>query len=159
MRAGFTNHALQKMLDADFKKLIQNAHLLENEFIELLSNEGDNVYIPTRTSPFSDYDFSINDVKYEIKLDNNMHKNNMMLCEFKSRGKDSAISITKADYYGIKSGNTYYIIPVKYIKDLILNNKFKVIQTGYNKYSSCYLISANNFKQYIIKELIQELDF
>jgi hypothetical protein len=147
------------MLDADFNKLISNAHKLEDEFIELLSNEGDNVYIPTRTSPFSDYDFSINDIKYEIKLDNNMHKNNMMLCEFKSRGKDSAISITKADYYGIKSGNTYYIIPVKYIKDLILNNKFKVIQTGYNKYSSCYLISANNFKEFIIKQTIEELDF
>ena len=88
------------MLDADFKKLISNAHLLENEFIELLSNEGDNVIIPTRTSPFSDYDFMINNIKYEIKLDNNISKNNMMLCEFKSRGKPSAISITKADYYG-----------------------------------------------------------
>ena len=146
------------MLDADFKKLIQNAHLLENEFIELLSNEGDNVIIPTRTSPFSDYDFMINDVKYEIKLDNNMHKSNMF-CEFKSRGKPSGISITKADYYGIKSGDKYYIIPVKYIKDLILNNSFKVIQTGYNKYSSCYLIPGNNFKEFIIKQTIQELDF
>ena len=57
------------MLDAQFKLLIQNAHKLENEFIELLSNEGDNVIIPTRNSPFSDYDFIINDVKYEIKLD------------------------------------------------------------------------------------------
>ena len=147
------------MLDAQFKLLIKNAHLLENEFIELLSNEGDNVIIPTRTSPFSDYDFMINDAKYEIKLDNNISKNNMMLCEFKSRGKPSAISITKADYYGIKSGNTYYLIPVKYIKELILNNKFKVIQTGYNKYSSCYLISANNFKEFIIKQTIEELDF
>ena len=147
------------MLDAQFKLLIKNAHLLENEFIELLRNEDDKVIIPTRTSPFSDYDFSINDIKYEIKLDNNMYKNNMMLCEFKSRGKDSAISITKADYYGIKSGDKYYLIPVKYIKELILNNSFKVIQTGYNKYSSCYLISANNFKEFIIKQTIQELDF
>ena len=147
------------MLDADFKKLISNAHILENEFIELLRNEGDTVYIPSRTTPFSDYDFIINDVKYEIKLDNNISKNNMMLCEFKSRGKPSAISITKADYYGIKSGNTYYIIPVKYIKELITNNSFKVIQTGYNKYSSCYLIPANNFKQYIIKQTIEVLDF
>jgi len=146
------------MLDADFNKLISNAHLLENEFIELLRNEGDNVYIPTRNSPFSDYDFSINDIKYEIKLDNNMHKSNMF-CEFKSRGKDSAISITKADYYGIKSGDKYYIIPVKYIKELILNNSFKVIQTGYNKYSSCYLIPGNYFKEFIIKQTIQELDF
>ena len=147
------------MLDADFKKLISNAHLLENEFIELLSKEDDKVIIPTRTSPFSDYDFMINDIKYEIKLDNNISKNNMMFCEFKSRGKDSAISITKADYYGIKSGNTYYIIPVKYIKDLILNNSFKVIQTGYKKLSSCYLIPGNNFKEFIIKQTIQELDF
>ena len=147
------------MLDADFKKLIQNAHLLENEFIELLKNEGDNVIIPTRTSPFSDYDFMINDIKYEIKLDNNISKNNMMFCEFKSRGKDSAISITKADYYGIKSGDKYYIIPVKYIKDLITNNSFKVIQTGYNKYSSCYLIPGNNFKEFIIKQTIEEFDF
>ena len=146
------------MLDADFKKLIQNAHVLENEFVELLSNEGDNVIIPTRTSPFSDYDFMINDIKYEIKLDNYLHKSNMF-CEFKSRGKSSGISITKADYYGIKSGNTYYIIPVKYIKDLILNNSFKVIQTGYKKLSSCYLIPANYFKEFIIKQTIQELDF
>ena len=146
------------MLDAQFKLLIKNAHLLENEFIELLSNEGDNVIIPTRTSPFSDYDFMINDVKYEIKLDNNMHKSNMF-CEFKSRGKSSGISITKADYYGIKSGDKYYLIPVKYIKDLILNNSFKVIQTGYNKYSSCYLIPGNNFKEFIIKQTIEEFDF
>ncbi len=76
------------MLDAQFKLLIQNAHVLEDEFVELLKNEGDNVYIPTRTSPFSDYDFSINDVKYEIKLDNNLHKSNM-ICEFKSRNKPS----------------------------------------------------------------------
>ncbi len=52
------------MLDADFKKLISNAHQLEDEFIELLSNEGDTVYIHSRTNPFSDYDFIINDVKY-----------------------------------------------------------------------------------------------
>ena len=70
------------MLDADFKKLISNAHLLEDEFVELLSNEDDKVIIPTRNSPFSDYDFMINDVKYEIKLDNNMNKSNMF-CEFK----------------------------------------------------------------------------
>ncbi len=146
------------MLDADFKLLIQNAHVLEDEFIKLLSNEGDNVIIPTRNSPFSDYDFIINDVKYEIKLDNNLHKSNM-ICEFKSRGKPSGISITKADYYGIKSGNTYYIIPVKYIKDLILNNSFKVIEAGYKKLSSCYLIPAHYFKEFIIKELIEELDF
>ena len=146
------------MLDADFNKLIQNAHLLENEFIELLRNEDDKVIIPTRNSPFSDYDFMINDIKYEIKLDNYLHKSNMF-CEFKSRGKSSGISITKADYYGIKSGDKYYIIPVKYIKELILNNSFKVIQTGYKILSSCYLIPGNNFKQYIIKELIQELDF
>ncbi len=146
------------MLDADFKKLIQNAHVLEDEFIELLKNEGDTVYIPSRTTPFSDYDFSINDIKYEIKLDNNLHKSNM-ICEFKSRGKPSGISITKADYYGIKSGNTYYIIPVKYIKDLITNNSFKVIEAGYNKYSSCYLIPANNFKEFIIKQTIELLDF
>ena len=146
------------MLDAQFKLLIKNAHLLENEFIELLSKEDDKVIIPTRNSPFSDYDFMINDVKYEIKLDNNMHKSNMF-CEFKSRGKSSGISITKADYYGIKSGDKYYLIPVKYIKDLILNNSFKVIQTGYNKYSSCYLIPGNNFKEFIIKQTIQELDF
>ncbi len=146
------------MLDADFKKLIQNAHQLEDEFVELLKNEGDNVYIPTRTSPFSDYDFSINDVKYEIKLDNNLHKSNM-ICEFKSRNKPSGISITKADYYGIKSGNTYYLIPVKYIKELITNNSFKVIEAGYKKLSSCYLIPAHYFKEFIIKELIEELDF
>ena len=147
------------MLDAQFKLLISNAHLLEDEFVELLRNEGDTVYIPSRTTPFSDYDFSINDVKYEIKLDNYMHKTNMMLCEFKSRGKDSAISITKADYYGIKCGDKYYLIPVKYIKELILNNSFRVIQTGYNKYSSCYLIPANYFKEFIIKQTIEEIDF
>ncbi len=146
------------MLDADFKKLIQNAHQLEDEFIELLKNEGDNVYIPTRNSPFSDYDFIINDVKYEIKLDNNLHKSNM-ICEFKSRNKLSGISITKADYYGIKSGDKYYLIPVQYIKELITNNSFKVIEAGYKKLSSCYLIQAHYFKEFIIKELIEELDF
>ena len=147
------------MLDVDFKKLIQNAHVLEDEFVELLRNEGDTLYIPSRTTPFSDYDFMINDVKYEIKLDNNISKNNMMLCEFKSRGKPSGISITKADYYGIKSGNTYYIIPVQYIKELILNNSFKVIEAGYKKYSSCYLIQAHYLKEFIIKQTIEELDF
>ena len=64
-------------------------------------------------------------------------------------------------------------MPVKHIKDLLANNKRRVIQTGYKKYSSCNLIlihqiifkkfilsyTANNFKQFIIKELIEELDF
>ena len=45
------------------------------------------------TSVVGDYDLIINDVKYEIKLDNNMNKTNFMLYEFMSRGKPSAISI------------------------------------------------------------------
>ncbi len=72
------------MLDADFKLLIQNAHVLEDEFIKLLKNEGDNVIIPSRTTPFSDYDFIINDVKYEIKLDNKVsiaeHAKQRVIC-------------------------------------------------------------------------------
>ena len=144
------------MLNSDFNKLIINSHLLEDEFIEIIKREGDTVNIPVRDKAFSDYDFCINGISYECKLDTNLTKNNTMFCEYLSRNIPSGISITKADFYCIKSVDNYYIIPVKYIKDLIKTNEFKTKHCGYKSYSSCYLIPSYHFVQFQIKT---EIDF
>ena len=144
------------MLNSEFAKLIVNSHLLEDEFIEILKQQGDIVNIPVRDKAFSDYDFCINDIKYECKLDTNLTKNSTMFCEYLSRNIASGISITKADYYCIKSLDDYYIIPTKFIKDLIKTNEFKTKHCGYKSYSSCYLIPSYHFVQFQIKT---EIDF
>ena len=64
--------------DPEFNKLIIKSHLLEDEFISIIKQEEDIVNIPIRDKAFSDYDFSINDIKYECKLDTNLTKNNTM---------------------------------------------------------------------------------
>ena len=144
------------MLNSEFAKLIVNSHLLEDEFIEILKQQGDIVNIPVRDKAFSDYDFSINDIKYEVKLDTNLTKYKTMFCEYLSRNIPSGISITKSDYYCIKSLDDYYIIPTKFIKDLIKTNEFKTKHCGYKSYSSCYLIPSYHFVQFQIKT---EIDF
>ena len=144
------------MLNSEFAKLIVNSHLLEDEFIEILKQQGDIVNIPVRDKSFSDYDFCINGISYECKLDTNLTKNNTMFCEYLSRNIPSGISITKSDYYFIKSLDDYYIIPTKVIKDLIKTNEFKTKHCGYKSYSSCYLIPSYHFIQFQIKT---EIDF
>ena len=79
-----------------------------------------------------------------------------MFCEYLSRNIPSGISITKSDYYCIKSEDNYYIIPVQYIKDLTKTNEFKTKHCGYKSYSSCYLIPSYHFIQF---KLITEIDF
>ena len=143
------------MLNSEFAKLIVKAQVLEDEFIEILKQPGDIVHIPPRDSKFSDYDFSINDIKYECKLDTNLTKNKTMFCEHLSRNIPSGISITKADYYCIKSIDDYYVIPVQYIKDLIKTNSFNTKHCGYKSYSSCYLIPSHHFKEF---KLINEIE-
>ena len=144
------------MLNSDFNTLIIQAHALEQEFIEIIKREGDTVNIPVRDKAFAEYDFCINGISYECKLDTNLCKFNTMFCEYLSRNIPSGISITKADYYCIKSVDNYYIIPVKYIKDLIKTNEFKTKHCGYKSYSSCYLIPSYHFIQFQIKT---EIDF
>ena len=144
------------MLNSEFAKLIVNSHLLEDDFIEILKQPGDIVHIPVRDEAFSEYDFCINDIKYECKLDSNLTRHNTMFCEYLSRNIPSGISITKSDYYCIKSEDNYYIIPVQYIKDLIKTNEFRTKHCGYKSYSSCYLIPSYHFIQF---KLINEIDF
>ena len=143
------------MLNAEFAKLIIQAHELEQEFIEILKQPGDIVHIPPRDSKFSDYDFSINDIKYEVKLDNNLYKYKTLFIEFESNKKPSGISITKADYYCIKAGDDMFIIPVEYIKELLNNNIFNIRNCGYKMLSKCHLIPL----KFIIKyKLINEIE-
>ena len=144
------------MLNADFNTLIIQAHALEQEFLEIIKQPGDTVHIPVRDKAFAEYDFCINDIKYECKLDTNLSKYKTMFCEYLSRNIPSGISITKADFYCIKSVDNYYIIPVQYIKDLIKTNEFKTKHCGYKSYSSCYLIPSYHFIQFQIKT---EIDF
>ena len=144
------------MLNSEFAKLIVKAHALEQEFLDIIKCDGDIINIPVRDKAFAEYDFCINGISYECKLDTNLSKNNTMFCEYLSRNIPSGISITKADYYCIKSVDNYYIIPVKFIKDLIKTNEFKTKHCGYKSYSSCYLIPSHHFIQF---KLITEIDF
>ena len=144
------------MINTEFAKLIVKAQVLEDEFIEILKREGDIVNIPVRDKAFAEYDFCINGISYECKLDTNLTKNSTMFCEYLSRNIPSGISITKADFYCIKSLDDYYIIPTKFIKDLIKTNSFKTKLCGFKLYSDCYLIPSHHFIQF---KLITEIDF
>ena len=143
------------MLNSDFNKLIVNSHLLEDEFLDIIKQPGDIVNIPVRDKSFSEYDFSINDIKYEVKLDNNLYKYKTLFIEFESNKKPSGISITKANFYCIKAGDDMFIIPVEYIKELLNNNIFNIRNCGYKMLSKCHLIPLKFIIQF---KLVNEIE-
>jgi hypothetical protein len=124
----------------------------EKEMIERLKKDGDTINI-CPLEVFSDYDFMINDIKYECKNDKMANRTGNLCIEYKYKGHRSGIKTTKSDYYCIKiSNDKIFIIPVSKIKDYIKQNKdnIKKVYGGDNKNSKMYLIKYCEFINYLI---------
>ena len=80
------------------------------------------------------YDFKTDDnIKYEVKADFASVKTRNFFIEYEGYKKLSGITITKADKHILNSGNKYYIIKTKKLKQLIRDNDFKTIYTKYTE--------------------------
>jgi len=81
------------------------------------------------------------------------HKTGNIAIEFKCSGRDSGISVTKADYYDylIVETGELYDIPVSVLKDAIHRNLFHdVLSGGDNKGAMLYLFRKEVFDDYLI---------
>jgi hypothetical protein len=124
----------------------------EDFMINKLKKDGDKI-IQCPQNVFSDYDFMINDIKYECKNDRMANRTGNLCIEYKYKGHRSGIKKTKSDYYCIKiSSDKIFIIPVKVIKDYIKDNKetIRKVYGGDNKNSKMYLIKYDEFNNYLI---------
>lgn len=86
-----------------------------------------NWYSLTRVKncPFFDYIVTLQnkeEIKIEIKFDQKFTKTNNFFLEYESFYKKSGISITQADFYIIGNYKLCYIIPVDFLKDIILHS-------------------------------------
>ena len=109
---------------------------------------------------FKPYDIKIiknnKSIKYEVKADRLAYKTGNIAIEFQFSNKNSGILTTRAKFYAyfiIKPNDKYdlYIIPVKKIKELIQNKKYKKIVNGGDEYrSKMYLFDLNLFSKYIV---------
>jgi hypothetical protein len=124
----------------------------EDEMINKIKKEND-VVVKCPLEVFSDYDFMINNIKYECKNDKMAFKTGNLCIEYKYKGHRSGIKTTKSDYYCIKiSKDKIFIIPVKVIKDYIKDNKetIRKVYGGDNKNSKMYLIKYDQFINFLI---------
>lgn len=124
------------------------------------NNIGYNIIIESDNK--KEYDFIIeNDkketFKIEVKADRNAFKTNNICIEFMCSCVNSGINSTTAIfwvYYVIKHNKdnyNMYIIPTKYIKELIKNKKYhKIIKPRYGK-SKCYLFKIELFNNFLKK--------
>lgn len=94
-------------------------------------------------------------IRYEVKADRLAYKTGNIAIEFQYNDKNSGITLTRAKYYSyfiVKPDNSYelYIVPVKIIKQLIQDKKYKKIVNGGDSYSSkMYLFDLKLFSKYI----------
>jgi len=134
-----------------FVKDLKEANIIEDEMIKLLSKEGDIIIKTPNNIIFKDYDFIINNIKYECKFDKMSDKTGNICIEFEYNNNSSGINSTKADYYIIKTYKSVYLIKVKKLKKLINNiENIKIMYGGYKKKSKMYLININYFEKYKI---------
>jgi len=123
---------------------------IEDEMIMIFSNK-DSIVIKAPNKQFYDYDFIIDDIKYECKFDKLASKTGNICIEFECNSKPSGISTTQSKYYIIKTNDNIYKIKVKKIKKIIDNNNFKIVNGGDGYRSKMYLIDKSYFEKYIYK--------
>lgn len=132
-----------------FKEDLKEGQKIEDEFINLLSLK-DSIIIKAPNKQFYDYDFIIDNIKYECKFDKLASKTGNICIEFECNNKPSGISTTKSKYYLIKTFDNLYKIKVKKIKKLIDENNFKVVNGGDGYRAKMYLINISYFEKYIL---------
>lgn len=134
-----------------FKADLKIGNDFENLMIEKLKKDND-IIVKAPECPFSKYDFMINDIKYECKVDRLAHRTGNLCIEYKCRGKRSGIKTTESDYYIIKVNNIIFLIPVIELKNYIKQNKqnIKKVLGGDNKSSKLYLLKLDLFNKYMM---------
>lgn len=89
------------------------------------------------------YDFETSDnLKYEVKTDEASNKTNNIFIEFYGYNKPSGITTTEANFYIINDTFNYYLISVDNLRELIINNKCRKIETKQTQ-TYGYLLSKN----------------
>ena len=139
-----------------FQECLEFGHIYEKKLMEFIPYDS---YI-IREGLFSAYDVKVNymgdKIRYEVKADRMAHKTGNMVIEFESNGVPSGISVTRARYYAYFVVKPYdlfdlYVIPVKVIKQYIMDSKYKRILKGGNKQlSHMYVFAIDTFKEYLL---------
>jgi len=71
------------------------------------------------------YDFKTSDRKtYEVKADLKSATSKNFFIEYEGFGKPTGIDVTKAKYYILTDGSSYYMIRTKLLKELTINNSY-----------------------------------
>jgi hypothetical protein len=133
-----------------------------------LGNDGEKTIIDFLESKGSKYISSNNDNQYDIKMLKNgkvityeiktdvtcapLFDTGNIFIEFKSRGKQSGITVTKADWFVtyFKYLNEVWFIKSENLKQLILDNEFRVFMDAGDIGSEThgYLIKRKDFKEH-----------
>lgn len=104
---------------------------------------------------FKPYDVICGGKKYEVKADRLTHKTGNIVIEFQCNGSPSGITATEADfwvYFVLESPQEYlyyYVIPVEFIKKMILDKKFhRCLSGGDGQRSHMYLFNQSLFSEF-----------
>lgn len=128
----------------------------ESKIIKLLENFGGKL-ISTCNNNKNDFTMSFNneEILYEVKTDvlvKPKKDTGNIFIEFKSRGKESGISVTKAKWFVtyFKYLNEVWFIQTDKLKELINTNSFKFVTNAGDpgSFTHGYLIPRNKFSSY-----------
>ena len=91
-------------------------------------------------------------LKVEVKTDRRMHKTKNIFIEKVSRGKESGIETTEADYWAILTGDKRLVIHVEtnLLKTVLKEHESDLTTGGDNDTSIGYRISVNQFMRTIL---------
>lgn len=131
-----------------FASDLRFGHKYENIFINDYLKNPDDIIRPSGF--FSPYDMMVSGKTYEVKSDRMAYKTGNMVIEASCNGKASGIATTEADfwaYFVVISEEEYdlYLIPTKYIKDLIEIKHFNLTKGGDDGRAEMYLLSIKTF--------------
>lgn len=113
----------------------------------------------TNITPYDgkEYDFAcdIDGVTktFEVKNELMVTKTGNVAIEYTSRGKDSGIQVTTADYWVEKIRNEFYLLPVAALKEHIQNREYDDDKCGGDRGSkTCfYLVKEQKFLSWCVK--------
>ena len=136
-----------------FASDLRFGHKYENIFVNTYLKNSDDVIRPPGL--FSPYDIFSQGKTFEVKADRMAFKTGNMAIEASCSGKASGINITEADFWAYfivisEEEHELYLIPTKFIKDLIEIKQFNPIRGGDGGRAEMYLISINHFKTFKI---------
>jgi hypothetical protein len=97
------------------------------------------------------YEYEDGKTYYEVKRDTYTYRTNNICIEHHSDNIPSGISITEADYYFYIVDNepTFYLIPVKLLKEHITENRYHSnYKVGYRQLSHCYFFDRKLYEEY-----------